>query len=149
MVHIRSKVAWKKHVYLDLQPYTCYLQSCFSVSTPFDTRDQWAEHLDLEHNLGPEWNSIRCPLCEEETGDGRIKVTLHVASHLEEIALAAIPASVEDCESSDTESVASEFSNGSMPEDENIDLPQRTLETDRQSLSLNVRLAFFFTGSFN
>jgi hypothetical protein len=82
---------FRKHIYADLQPYSCYYESCVYSSQTFADRDSWTEHLGLEHGLAPEWRSRQCPLCLTETGDGKTTLTLHIARHFEELALAALP----------------------------------------------------------
>ncbi len=49
-----------------------------------------------------------CPLCREETGHGRLKISLHIASHLEEIALAALPTGPESEQNSELETSEAE-----------------------------------------
>ena len=88
-------ICHRKHLYNDLQPYTCLYTECnFSKST-FETRDLWSHHLDLGHRLGPTWEAVQCPLCRNTTKPGKTAVLIHFARHLEEIALAALPAEVE------------------------------------------------------
>jgi C2H2 type zinc finger protein len=53
--------------------------------------------------MAPQWKSIVCPLCKTDTGDGRTSCSLHIATHLEEIALAAIPASCGTDEDNDSD----------------------------------------------
>jgi hypothetical protein len=53
--------------------------------------------------MAPQWKSIACPLCKAETGGGRGSCSLHIATHLEEIALAAIPAACGTTDESDSE----------------------------------------------
>ena len=44
--------------------------------------------------MEPEWNSVKCVLCAEDTGGGKSALTTHLAKHLEEISLSALPAGV-------------------------------------------------------
>jgi hypothetical protein len=85
----------RKHLYLDLQPYTCFYASCSYSSTPFMDRQLWSNHLELDHKLGPHWESITCPLCSEVTEPGKSRILIHFARHMEDIALAALPREVE------------------------------------------------------
>jgi hypothetical protein len=62
----------------------------------------WADHLELEHKFGPTWESIECPLCLELTGDGKSAILTHLARHMEDIALVALPPTVESDAESDT-----------------------------------------------
>ncbi|KAF1359073.1 hypothetical protein EJ07DRAFT_122136, partial [Lizonia empirigonia] len=100
--HIRSADNHRKHLYVDLRPYTCVFASCSFTQGPFATRQLWSEHLELEHRLGPVWNGIQCPLCLDTTESGKSAVLIHFARHMENIALASLPRDVEsdaECES--------------------------------------------------
>ena len=61
----------------------------------FRKREDWVDHLGLQHGLYPEWKSFTCPICHEDTGDGELIITRHLSSHMEEISLASLPAGVE------------------------------------------------------
>lgn len=92
----------RAHLCMDLRPYSCYYDTCSRRHEPFELRNDWIEHIGLDHGLAPEWKSALCPLCLEQTGDGRAQYSRHIASHLEEIALAVIPNDLEsesECES--------------------------------------------------
>jgi hypothetical protein len=41
--------------------------------------------------MEPNWDSLKCSLCKEETGSGKSAVTRHYSKHLEEISLSALP----------------------------------------------------------
>ncbi|KAH7398766.1 hypothetical protein DE146DRAFT_504063 [Phaeosphaeria sp. MPI-PUGE-AT-0046c] len=86
---------WRKHLYLDLQPYTCLFVGCAFSVQPFADRHLWSNHLELDHQLGPDWRSITCPLCLESTDSGKTRMLIHFARHMEDIALAALPREVE------------------------------------------------------
>jgi hypothetical protein len=105
LTYLTSPQYSRKHVYEDLQPYKCLEISCSYSRSTFADKRQWIQHLALEHAFNPEWKSIPCPLCKEETGDGKIEITQHLANHLEEISLGALPRMAE----SETASVFSNF----------------------------------------
>jgi predicted RNA-binding Zn-ribbon protein involved in translation (DUF1610 family) len=105
-IRVRNNSAWKKHLYLDLQPWLCHIQACSYGKTSFTARQDWVRHLALEHKLEPEWQSFQCPFCFEETGTGEVTITKHLSSHMEDISLSALPISDGD-ELSSTSSVAS------------------------------------------
>jgi len=117
-VRITNNSAWKKHLYQDLQPYVCLETHCAQLT--FSDRIDWVHHLALDHSYQPAWASVSCPLCLKATGAGQMAVTTHLARHLEEISLAALPIYLEeDITGFDTDS---ESGNGSMSktaEDEN------------------------------
>ncbi|KAL2679277.1 hypothetical protein Neosp_010044 [[Neocosmospora] mangrovei] len=54
-------------------------------------RLNWIQHLALDHSMEPGWKQIKCPLCGDEVGPGKIAVTTHLGQHLEEISLLALP----------------------------------------------------------
>ncbi|KAK7909078.1 hypothetical protein PG985_014956 [Apiospora marii] len=103
-IKARQNSEWKKHLYADLCPWVCVDLSCAQGNFYFASRDDWIHHLTTEHRLGPDWASFRCPLCISETGNGKLAIIGHIASHLEEISLAAIPPDFEDDESVSDES---------------------------------------------
>lgn len=90
----------RKHLFLDLQPYTCFYEKCAWSSQPFADRQLWSNHLELDHNLGPNWDGVECPLCLEVTKSGKSAILIHFARHMEDISLAALPREVDsDAES--------------------------------------------------
>ncbi|KFA79353.1 hypothetical protein S40288_03570 [Stachybotrys chartarum IBT 40288] len=93
---IKSNSAWKKHIYEDLCPWVCHDLGCKYGNNIFDDRSDWIDHLGLQHGMAPEWKGFECPLCSEDTGDGKFVISRHLSDHLEEISLAALPLSVED-----------------------------------------------------
>lgn len=93
----------RHHVSLDLQPYTCLDATCKGSITPFATRTEWSTHLALDHAMSPEWKSIKCPLCAENTRNGCIAITNHLAKHLEEISLSAVPIGVGSDDKTETD----------------------------------------------
>jgi hypothetical protein len=94
----------RKHLFLDLQPYTCFYVNCSWSVTPFADRQLWSKHLELDHELGPSWDSIQCPLCLENTEPGKSAILIHFARHMEDIALAALPRDVESDAASEASS---------------------------------------------
>jgi hypothetical protein len=81
----------RKHLFHDLQPYTCFHTGCTFSLRAFQQRQLWSDHLELEHKLGPHWAEEQCSLCLEFTGNGKGVILNHYARHLEDIALAALP----------------------------------------------------------
>jgi hypothetical protein len=60
--------------------------------------------MELDHKLGPSWDSIQCPLCLESTESGKSAILIHFARHMEDIALAALPRDVESDAASEASS---------------------------------------------
>jgi hypothetical protein len=86
---------------MDLRPYTCFFVNCAFVDNPFPNQQLWIDHLEIEHGFGPVWEGIQCPLCLEHTEDGKGVVLTHLASHMEDIALMALPRGVNSDKESD------------------------------------------------
>ncbi|KAH7176760.1 hypothetical protein EDB81DRAFT_49877 [Dactylonectria macrodidyma] len=87
-VRVSNNSAWKRHLYSDLQPYICLEPDC-DMRT-FRNRSDWTLHLQEEH-YHPDWKPIKCPLCLETTEEGETVITRHLAGHLEEMSLSALP----------------------------------------------------------
>ncbi|PON21401.1 hypothetical protein TGAM01_v209702 [Trichoderma gamsii] len=107
-VVITNNSDWKRHIYLDLQPYACLDVSCSYSSTAFESREKWISHLALDHGMEPSWDSLECPFCKHVTGSGRLAVTGHFSKHLEEISLSALPMGVHSNEASENGSEVSD-----------------------------------------
>ncbi|CAO2651030.1 Nn.00g093270.m01.CDS01 [Neocucurbitaria sp. VM-36] len=103
-IRATSNRDWRKHLFLDLQPYTCFYTNCTFSATPFADRQLWSNHLELDHQFGPAWQGIECPLCLEVTETGKSAILIHFARHMEDIALAALPRDVESDAESDADS---------------------------------------------
>jgi len=66
-------------------------------------------HLQDQHDMDARVSEVTCPLCVEFTSRDRDVLSLHVARHMEEIALAILPSGVD----SDAESVDGSSQDGS------------------------------------
>lgn len=97
-VTITTNRAWKQHIYGDLEPWICLEEDCIFAIYSFPTRNDWISHLALDHEMGPKWCIIECPLCRIEVGPGKVSITRHISDHLEEICLSALPV---DCDFND------------------------------------------------
>ncbi|UPK92705.1 hypothetical protein LCI18_003640 [Fusarium solani-melongenae] len=103
-VIITTNSQWKRHLYIDLQPYVCLDTLCQRSDSTFPNHANWLQHLALDHGMEPTWEQIKCPLCEDKAGPGKIAITTHLGRHLEEISLSALPTAPD----SETNSEASE-----------------------------------------
>ncbi|KAG9233447.1 hypothetical protein BJ875DRAFT_378597, partial [Amylocarpus encephaloides] len=147
IISVRNSKSWKKHIFRDLQPYTCTFDTCTKARKMFDTRHDWFDHELMDHRK--EWfctadcqmvfkvqgqfeehmktvHSIssatqlcalsdmchrpldeeteeQCSLCEETLGS-MTQLCRHLARHLEELALFALPHSADSGESGDADS---------------------------------------------
>lgn len=56
IISVGSRRSWKKHVFKDLQPYTCTFPSCSSPHRLFERRHEWFQHeLQLHRRV---WHCI-------------------------------------------------------------------------------------------
>ena len=70
IITVKTRRAWKKHVYRDLRPYVCVFEECsFKV---FDKRRDWQVHDMQEHRA-----AYACPICARQTA-GRLKLSHHL-----------------------------------------------------------------------
>ncbi|KAH6842692.1 hypothetical protein B0I37DRAFT_448126 [Chaetomium sp. MPI-CAGE-AT-0009] len=85
-----TRSTWKRHVFADLCPYVCTLPGCETASKLFQSSGAWAKH-ESSHRSEPRCFSA-CPFCEIRLPDGSaMAYKKHVAEHLREISLAALP----------------------------------------------------------
>ncbi|KAI1477869.1 hypothetical protein F4774DRAFT_387977 [Daldinia eschscholtzii] len=108
----RDIKSWKRHLLADLQPWVCCQTSCPCEST-FMNREEWVAHLYRGQKDHPEWDEKTCPLCQTVITEGGRAALSHVARHLEEISLAAVPCypkDDDDHDSYDDERTGSEIS---------------------------------------
>ncbi|KAF2740998.1 hypothetical protein EJ04DRAFT_112158 [Polyplosphaeria fusca] len=103
-VRATNNRVWRRHLFHDLQPYSCLLPDCIFTGSPFRDRKLWSVHLELGHGLGPNWESQHCTLCLEHTGDGKNTILSHFARHMEDISLAALPRGIDSDVESDSAS---------------------------------------------
>lgn len=94
----------RKHVFKDLRPWICHDISCSYGTDPFQSREDWVQHLELQHNLGVLSRAKDCPLCLEILGQGKTQFLKHLCSHFEEISLSSLPTGVSSDYESDEES---------------------------------------------
>ncbi|KAL2672473.1 hypothetical protein Neosp_013184 [[Neocosmospora] mangrovei] len=96
----------RKHLWRDLRPWICHDSACDFGNEPFASREDWIEHLEFDHDFHLAWRSFQCPLCHKETGEGKAAIIHHLARHMEEISLAALPSGYDsdnDLEESEVE----------------------------------------------
>ncbi|KAK3681305.1 hypothetical protein B0T22DRAFT_523440 [Podospora appendiculata] len=78
-------------VCLGMEPYVCLDRLCPHNKAPFKDRDTWVSHLAVDHAMEPRWRSIDCPLCKEKIKAGKSVIIQHLQTHLEGLALSALP----------------------------------------------------------
>ncbi|CCF33940.1 hypothetical protein CH063_06033 [Colletotrichum higginsianum] len=86
---------FERHLFDDLRPWMCHDASCQYGNEPFSSKEDWAQHLALQHGFQSDWHSLDCPFCLESTGDGKTAILKHLATHFEEISLSSLPPGVD------------------------------------------------------
>ncbi|KAL7816119.1 hypothetical protein V8C26DRAFT_400513 [Trichoderma gracile] len=133
---VTNNSGWKRHIYLDLQPYMCLDMCCPYSSTAFESRERWVAHLALDHEMEPRWESTQCALCKEQTGNGKMAVTMHLSRHLEEISLSALPVEIasdaasENTSELDDISFPSKINHGGSDRDQELSSGIDAMKTD-------------------
>lgn len=147
-LEVVSLTASRKHLYLDLRPYTCLFQDCTFSQEPFVTRQLWSDHLELGHDLGPGWEAVHCPLCLDIIECGKSVVLSHFARHMEDIALASLPRDVESEVESGSEDGSESKNKFAVAEPERLSL--RAGDDDTRSstgLAIEERSGVTYTAS--
>ncbi|KAJ5781314.1 hypothetical protein N7457_006474 [Penicillium paradoxum] len=86
-----GKNSWARHVFLDLSPYICVFHHCPTPQRLYESRREWYFHLQSQHSVGSDpADGISCPLCLLSVPGGK-QFQKHLACHLEELALFALP----------------------------------------------------------
>jgi uncharacterized C2H2 Zn-finger protein len=110
-VRMVNKSAWKKHLFLDLQPYVCVFMDCNQRDMPFATKNEWENHVAQEHDLADSSQELCCPVCQDQSLTNPIKFRTHLARHLEEISLTILPTNPDSEDGTDLDSgLASDIS---------------------------------------
>ena len=73
----------------------------------FKSREAWAEHLVLDHALTSDGKDVQCPLCLKVPMGGSDTISRHLAGHMEEVSLGALPHGADSEASSEISSVHS------------------------------------------
>ena len=95
-----SRRTWVRHLFDDLRPYVCHITSCQTPDRLWHSRHEWSWHIRMTHP--DEWRGRSdnsslavCPICQfqYEVADW----DRHVARHLQELCLPALPQVDKDC----------------------------------------------------
>lgn len=106
VITIADTRSWIKHVFRDLQPYSCVVMDCPIPYKIYSTRREWSHHLWTTHSrtwLGTDYRPSGhgrlseapqicaiCPLCKMNF-DSENQFERHLARHFQELALFVIP----------------------------------------------------------
>ena len=86
VIDIKSTRSWNRHIFKDIKPYVCTFSECSMPDRLYDSRREWYFHETTEHRRV----DFVCSLCKETLKSSK-QYERHVARHLEELALFALP----------------------------------------------------------
>ncbi|KAM0801228.1 hypothetical protein BDR22DRAFT_820756 [Usnea florida] len=98
IIDIQSTRSWNRHLFKDIKPYVCTFPNCGMPDRLYDSRREWYYHETTEHCR----EGFVCPLCRK-TLESSKQCERHVARHLEELALFALPRTEKDYEEDDND----------------------------------------------
>ncbi len=93
VIDIKSTGSWNRHIFKDIKPYVCTFPDCRTPDRLYDSRREWNFHETTEHHR----EDLCCPLCKDTLKSSK-QYERHVARHLEELALFALPRTETDDE---------------------------------------------------
>ncbi|KAH4006804.1 hypothetical protein HBI13_234900 [Parastagonospora nodorum] len=105
-VRFKQTKAWKKHVFDDILAYSCFFAECSDTHVFYENSDALMTHLQDDHGMDVQVLDVTCPLCVQFTSGDRDILSLHIARHMEEVALAILPTGVDSDEESGDESTS-------------------------------------------
>ena len=92
-VEVNGQKSWMRHVFQDLKPYVCTFAKCNIPERLYESRREWFSHIQKSHQ--EEIKNLDCPLCNSRLASLKL-LERHMARHLEEIALFALPSTKSD-----------------------------------------------------
>ncbi|PGH30734.1 hypothetical protein GX50_06496 [[Emmonsia] crescens] len=113
LISVRGPLSWARHIFDDLQPYICTFRDCPTPNKTYDRRRAWFNHEKTAHrsarlpqgdfrsvllqSAGPvdKLSAVGCPLCRETVPNLHL-LERHLARHLEQLALFAMPRDIND-----------------------------------------------------
>ncbi|RAL00412.1 uncharacterized protein BO80DRAFT_315184, partial [Aspergillus ibericus CBS 121593] len=91
LVNVANKHNWARHVFNDLKPYVCVIPDCQIPHRLYESRREWYAHMQAQHRMSlSAGDHPKCLLCGSRLSPGEV-LEKHVARHLEELALFALP----------------------------------------------------------
>lgn len=87
LIEIKTTRSWNRHIFKDIKPYVCTFTDCSMPDRLYDCRREWHLHETTEHLRG---GDLVCALCRYTLKSAK-QYERHVARHLEELALFALP----------------------------------------------------------
>ncbi|KAL8665806.1 MAG: hypothetical protein Q9202_001928 [Teloschistes flavicans] len=86
IIEANSIRSWHRHIFADLRPYSCVFEDCRWLDQSYTSRREWITHVSTTHDM----TEAVCPLCKDSLGETKL-FERHVARHLVELALFALP----------------------------------------------------------
>lgn len=115
VIDIKSTKSWHRHIFKDTKPYICTFSDCSIPDKLYDSRHEWYLHETTEHHR----DGFICALCKD-TLESSMQYERHVARHLQELALFALPRiEIDDAEGDAGDDTDNE--NGSKDDDDDDD----------------------------
>ena len=101
VINIKNTRSWTRHIFKDIKPYLCTFADCSMPDRLYDSRREWYFHEATEHHR----EDFVCALCKDALKSSK-QYERHVARHLEELALFALPRTeMDDAEDDDDDVV--------------------------------------------
>lgn len=100
VIDIKSSRSWSRHIFKDIKPYVCTFTDCSVPDRLYDSRREWYLHETTEHRR----DGFLCVLCRDTLNSSK-KYERHVARHLEELGLFALPRTEMDDAEDDEDNV--------------------------------------------
>ena len=101
VIDIKNTRSWNRHIFKDIKPYVCTFPECSMPDRLYDSRREWYFHESTEHCQ----EDFVCSLCKDTLISSK-QYERHVARHLEELALFALPRIESDDADDDNDDVA-------------------------------------------
>lgn len=134
-LNINADRVLRKHVFDDILAYVCFFAECCDTRVFFENSEALMNHLQDHHGMDVRVSDVTCPLCVEFTCADRDALSLHIARHMEEVALAVLPSGVESDEESTDASVSEVCS-----DDDHLEVKFRELKNRFRELRIKRRL---------
>ena len=87
LIDVKTARSWNRHIFKDIKPYICTFLDCSMPDRLYDSRREWHLHETKEHLRE---GHLVCALCRVTLKSAK-QYERHVARHLEELALFALP----------------------------------------------------------
>jgi hypothetical protein len=137
IISISGEKAWARHVFNDLMPYICVFSDCSTPHRLYESRREWYFHLHNQHAVPNDPGSyFNCPLCSSPVGTGK-QFERHVARHLEELALFALPRSQPEVNASQSDRESTRGMMFDTDSDSDQDSLQRVHEYTNEQFNLD------------